>query len=190
MILGADTAIALPWLIFAGYWLITGFSVNRMERREPGGSLLARILVMVPAYYLLFHHDPDLGFLNERFLPYSDRVFAAGAAVTWLGIALAIWARYHLGRFWSASVALREGHELIRSGPYSHIRHPIYTGILTAALGTALAAGRGGALVAFAAMLAGFIVKSKFEERLLASKFGPAFEEHRRHTGFFLPRFS
>jgi protein-S-isoprenylcysteine O-methyltransferase Ste14 len=102
----------------------------------------------------------------------------------------AIWARYRLAQFWSASVALRADHQLIRTGPYSHIRHPIYTGMLTAVLGTALAVGRYRALVAFAAVLLGFIWKSTREEKLLASQFGPAFEEHRRHTGFFLPRFS
>jgi protein-S-isoprenylcysteine O-methyltransferase Ste14 len=183
-------AIELPWLIFVAYWFAAGFRVNRMERREPGGQLLARILVMVPAFYLLYSQDPRFGILNQRFVPDDDRIFALGSLLTWLGVAFAIRARYHLAQFWSASVALRAGHQLIRTGPYSHIRHPIYTGMLTAVLGTALAVGRYRALVAFAAMLLGFIWKSTREEKLLASQFGPAFDEHRRHTGFFLPRFS
>jgi protein-S-isoprenylcysteine O-methyltransferase Ste14 len=183
-------AIEVPWLIFVAYWLVAGFRVNKMERREPAGSLASRILVMVPAYWLLFSDDPNLGFLNGRFIPDKEWTFALGTALTWLGVAWAIWARYHIAQFWSATVALRRGHQLIRTGPYAHIRHPIYTGILTAVLGTALVAGRYRALVAFVAMLAGFIWKSRQEEKLLASQFGPAFEEHRRHTGFFLPRFS
>jgi protein-S-isoprenylcysteine O-methyltransferase Ste14 len=185
-----DAAIELPWLIFLAYWILAGFRVNKMERREPTASTAARILVMVPAYYLLFTDDPHLGFLNRRFITEANWTFALGTALTWLGIAFAIWARYHIAQFWSASVALRAGHQLIRSGPYAHIRHPIYTGILTAVLGTALVAGRYRALVAFVAMLGGFIWKSKREERLLASRFGPGFEEHRRKTGFFLPRVS
>jgi protein-S-isoprenylcysteine O-methyltransferase Ste14 len=183
-------AIELPWLIFVTYWFLAGFRVNKIERREPAGSLAARILVMVPAYYLLFSDDPNLGFLNRRFMPGTEWTFSIGTALVWLGIAFAIWARYHIAQFWSASIALRQGHQLIRTGPYAHIRHPIYTGILTAALGTALAVGRYRVLVAFVAMLAGFIWKSTREEKLLASQFGPAFDEHRRHTGFFLPRFS
>ena len=128
MIRTLDDAIELPWLIFVTYWLIAGFRVNKMVRREPAGSTLARILIMVPAYYLLFSHDVSFGFLNLRFVPYRDWVFLLGSALTWLGVAFAIWARYHLAQFWSASVSLREGHQLIRTGPYSHIRHPIYTG--------------------------------------------------------------
>jgi protein-S-isoprenylcysteine O-methyltransferase Ste14 len=183
-------AIELPWLIFAAYWIVAGFRVNKMERPEPASSTAARILVMVPAYYLLFSDDPHLGFLSGRFHPESGWSFALGVALTWLGIAFAIWARYHIAQFWSASVALRAGHQLIRTGPYAYIRHPIYTGILAAALGTALVTGRYRALIALVAVLAGFTWKSTREERLLASQFGPAFDEHRRRTGFFLPRFS
>jgi protein-S-isoprenylcysteine O-methyltransferase Ste14 len=183
-----DPALGFAWLVFLGYWLIARFSVNRMARPEPGSTLLLRILIMVGAYWLLFRQDPRFGILNRRWIPRDDRIVLAGVLLTWSGVAFAIWARYHLGRFWSATVALREGHQLIRSGPYANIRHPIYTGMLTAVLGTTLAVGRYRALVAFVVILAGFIAKSRQEEKLLDAQFGPAFEDHRRHTGFFLPR--
>jgi protein-S-isoprenylcysteine O-methyltransferase Ste14 len=185
-----DSALRLAWLVFLGYWLIARFGVNPMERREPGGTLILRILVMVGAYWLLFQQDPRFGILNGRFIPYHDRIVLAGVLLTWSGVAFAIWARYHPGKFWSATVALREGHQLIRSGPYANIRHPIYTGMLTAVGGTALAVGPYRALVAFGVILAAFIAKSRQEEKLLDAQFGSAFEEHRRHTGFFLPRLS
>jgi protein-S-isoprenylcysteine O-methyltransferase Ste14 len=183
-----DSALGLAWLVFLGYWLIARFSVNRMERPEPGGTLILRILIMAGAYWLLFQQDPRFGILNRRFIPQDDRIVLAGVLLTWSGVAFAIWARYHLGKFWSATVALREGHQLIRSGPYANIRHPIYTGMLTAVLGTTLAVGRYRALIAFVVILAAFIAKSRQEEKLLDAQFGPAFEQHRRHTGFFLPR--
>jgi protein-S-isoprenylcysteine O-methyltransferase Ste14 len=188
MNLSPDTALGLAWLIFLGYWLIARFRVNRMELSEPGGALLLRVLIMAGAYWLLFQQDPYFGVLNHRFVPRDDRIVLVGVLLTWSGVAFAIWARYHLGKFWSATVALREGHQLIRSGPYANIRHPIYTGMLTAVLGTTLAVGRYRALIAFVVILAGFIAKSRQEEKLLDAQFGPAFEEHRRHTGFFLPR--
>ena len=183
-----DPALGFAWLVFLGYWLIARFRVNRMARPEPGATLLLRILIMVGAYWLLFRQDPRFGILNRRWIPRDDRIVLAGVLLTWSGVAFAIWARYHLGRFWSATVALREGHQLIRSGPYANIRHPIYTGMLTAVLGTTLAVGRYRALVAFVVILAGFIAKSRQEEKLLDAQCGPAFEDHRRHTGFFLPR--
>lgn len=183
-----DPGLGFAWLIFLGYWLIARFSVNRMERPEPGATLILRTLIMVGPYWLLFQQDARFGILNRRMIPRDDRVVLAGVLLTWSGLAFAIWARYHLGRFWSATVALREGHQLIRSGPYASIRHPIYAGMLTAVLGTTLAVGRYRALIAFFIILAGFIAKSRQEEKLLDAQFGPAFEEHRRHTGFFLPR--
>jgi protein-S-isoprenylcysteine O-methyltransferase Ste14 len=185
-----DFALGLAWLVFLGYWLIARFGVNRMERPEPGGTLIFRVLIMAGAYWLLFQQDLRFGILNRRFIPHDDRIVLAGVLLTWSGVAFAIWARYHLGKFWSATVALREGHQLIRSGPYANIRHPIYTGMLTAVLGTSLAVGRYRALIAFVVILAAFIAKSRQEEKLLDAQFGQAFEQHRRHTGFFLPRLS
>jgi protein-S-isoprenylcysteine O-methyltransferase Ste14 len=185
-----DMAIELPWLIFLAYWILARLRVNKMERQEPGGEVLARMLVMVLAFYLLWGRDPRFGILSERFVPWRDWIFAAGTALTWAGVAFAIWARYHIAQYWSATVALRAGHQLIRTGPYARIRHPIYTGMLLAVFGTGLAIGRYRAVVAFALVLAGFIWKSKQEEKLLAGQFGEAFEEHRQRTGFFLPRVS
>jgi protein-S-isoprenylcysteine O-methyltransferase Ste14 len=103
-------------------------------------------------------------------------------------VAFAIWARRHIGRNWSGQVTIRKEHELIRTGPYARIRHPIYTGILLALAGTALAIGEYRAILAFAVIAIGFIVKAKREESFLAMQFGPAFDEHRQQTGFFLPR--
>lgn len=179
-----DFALGLAWLVFLGYWLIARFGVNRMERPEPGGTLIFRVLIMAGAYWLLFQQDLRFGILNRRFIPHDDRIVLAGVLLTWSGVAFAIWARYHLGKFWSATVALREGHQLIRSGPYANIRHPIYTGMLTAVLGTSLAVGRYRALIAFVVILAAFIAKSRQEEKLLDAQFGQAFEQHRRHTDF------
>jgi protein-S-isoprenylcysteine O-methyltransferase Ste14 len=182
--------IDAPWIIFLAYWLLASLRVNKIERHEPPGEKLLRIAASVAAFVLLYNDDPRFGILNRRFLPWRLWIFAVGAALTWAGVAFAIWARIHIGRYWSASVALKAGHELVRTGPYSRIRHPIYTGMLMALAGTALAVGRYRGIVAFAIILASFVWKSKREEALLAGQFGAAFDEHRRHRGFFLPRLS
>ena len=111
-------------------------------------------------------------------------------AITVAGTALAIWARWHLGSNWSGVVTLKEGHELIRSGPYRAIRHPIYTGILLALLGTSIAVGEARGLIAVAIVLLSFYLKARREESFLSQEFGPGFTEHQRHTGMFLPKFS
>jgi protein-S-isoprenylcysteine O-methyltransferase Ste14 len=182
--------IEVPWLIFVIYWFLSSLRLNKMQQREPAGQQIGRILIGAVAFVFLYSDDPRFGVLNRRFAPERYWILAVGSALTIAGIAFAIWARYHIGRYWSSTVSLRAGHELIRTGPYARIRHPIYTGILLAVVGTALAIGRYRALVAFVIMLLAFTWKSKREEALLAGQFGSAFEEHRRHTGFFLPRVS
>ena len=159
-------------------------------KREPADEQLARFLVLGTAFTLLYSGDPRLGFLNDRLLPYRDWIRALGAGLTVAGVAFAIWARYHIGQYWSGSVSLKAEHKLIRTGPYAHIRHPIYTGILLALAGTTLVIGRYRAVVALVIWLLGFIWKARREEALLSGEFGAAFEEHKRVTGFFLPRFS
>jgi protein-S-isoprenylcysteine O-methyltransferase Ste14 len=111
-----------------------------------------------------------------------------GLALTAAGLALSIWAREHLGRNWSALVALKVDHQLIRSGPYARLRHPIYTGILVAIFGTALSVGQYRALAAMVIFLAGFAWKAQREERMLRRQFGSDYDDYRRETGVLLPR--
>jgi protein-S-isoprenylcysteine O-methyltransferase Ste14 len=105
------------------------------------------------------------------------------------GLAITVWARRHIGQFWSARVMLKEGHELIQSGPYARVRHPIYSGIFLAMLGTALFVGEWRALLGTAIFFVGHWLKARREETLLATQFGAAYDEYRQRTGSLLPRF-
>lgn len=178
------------WVVLGAFWLFAAFRRTRAQKREPTVERLAHVLVMVAASYLLCYREPWWGILNRRFVPQADWIAWAGVTLTAAGVAVAIWARRHLGKYWSAEVTIRSGHELIRTGPYARIRHPIYTGMMLALVGTALAIGEYRAIVALAITMFGFVRKAKKEESFLAGQFGAAFEEHRRLTGFFLPRFS
>jgi len=113
-----------------------------------------------------------------------------GVAIVAAGIAICFWARWHLGSNWSGTVTLKEGHELIRTGPYRTIRHPIYTGILLAIFGTAVQIGQVRGFLAFVIAWASFYVKARREESFLTEEFGDRFAEHIQRTGMFLPRFS
>jgi protein-S-isoprenylcysteine O-methyltransferase Ste14 len=139
---------------------------------------------------LMFNDQFSRGWLATRFAPASPSIGKFGVTVTVVGIAFAIWARWHLGENWSATVTLKEGHELISSGPYRYIRHPIYSGMLVAFVGTALALGEYRALISVGIVLVAFYTKAKKEERFLTQEFGEKFREHSRRTGMFLPKFT
>jgi protein-S-isoprenylcysteine O-methyltransferase Ste14 len=178
------------WIFFGLYWVVSAFKLKKTKKRESWSQRFRYVLPMVVAFYLLSEPRAHYGWLGARFVPASDAAAWVGVALTAAGVAIAIWARWHLGANWSGVVTLKEGHELIRSGPYRTIRHPIYTGILLALLGTAVAVGEVRGLLAVTIAWLSFYAKARREESFLTQEFGDRFGEHRRHTGMFLPRFS
>ena len=184
----AQILIDVPWIVFLVYWVIAARKSRATQKREPFASRYGVMLLLVCGYFLLFSPRARIGFLRDRFLPKNLGVMVAGIVLEWLGVGLAIWARRHLAENWSARVTIKVGHELIRTGPYARLRHPIYSGLLLATLGTAVAVGEWRAPLAVCLALAAYSFKARKEEAMLAAQFGSAFEEHRRHTGFLLPR--
>jgi protein-S-isoprenylcysteine O-methyltransferase Ste14 len=181
---------SFAWLVFLAYWSVSALKLKSIKRREPRAERLIQLVVMVAAYYLMFNDQFSRGWLATRFAPASPTIGKFGVTVTVVGIACAIWARWHLGENWSATVTLKEGHELISSGPYRYIRHPIYSGMLLAFVGTALALGEYRALISVCIVLVAFYTKAKKEELFLTQEFGEKFREHSRRTGMFLPKFT
>lgn len=179
---------SVAWVIFLLYWFISAQKLKAIKKREPWNERIVYMAFMVSSYLLMFDDGLSLGWLGRRFVPASAELGTAGVAITFVGIALAIWARWHLGQNWSATVTVKEGHELIRSGPYGRIRHPIYTGMLVAFAGTALALGEYRGLLALGIAILAFFAKARKEERYLVQEFGTRFEEHIRRTGMFLPK--
>ncbi|HVZ16193.1 MAG TPA: isoprenylcysteine carboxylmethyltransferase family protein, partial [Terriglobales bacterium] len=149
---------------------------------------MIQLIFLIPGCLLLFVHRYRVGPLQLAVLPRLPIVATIGVAMTFAGVAFAIWARYCLGSNWSSQVAIREDHELIQSGPYQWIRHPIYTGIIVGAWGSAIVAGELGAFIGVILVMVGFAYKSKQEELRLAETFGDSFTVHQRRTGMFLPR--
>ena len=113
-----------------------------------------------------------------------------GAALCIIGLIFTLWARYTLAGNWSGNVTFKENHELIRTGPYQIVRHPIYTGLLASLVGTVLLQGEVRSFLGFAIILFALYRKAKREEKFLSEEFGDGFAEHAKHTGMFLPRFS
>jgi protein-S-isoprenylcysteine O-methyltransferase Ste14 len=141
--------VGAAWTAFAAFWLVEGVKAKRAETREGAGERFAHVLLMAAAFYLVAFSDSRLGKLNERFMGQRRWLADLGVAVVFVGVGFAIWARHHIGRYWSARVSIVTEHKLIRTGPYGRVRHPIYTGILMALAGTALVLGEYRGLVGF-----------------------------------------
>jgi protein-S-isoprenylcysteine O-methyltransferase Ste14 len=139
---------------------------------------------------MLSQSDASYGWLGLRFVPESGTLSLLGLVLAGAGVAVAIWARWNLGANWSAVVSIREEHDLIRTGPYRAVRHPIYTGLLLAIMGPVLIVGEFRRLLGFAMVLASFYLKARKEDAWLAREFGETFAGHAKQTGMFLPRFS
>ena len=111
----------------------------------------------------------------------------AGIAAQALSLALMIWSRRHLGRNWSGEISKKENHELVRSGPYRALRHPIYTGMLGMYLGTAMVAGRLHALLGFVLAAIAYVGKIPMEEKNMRELFGADYDEYARKSWALVP---
>jgi protein-S-isoprenylcysteine O-methyltransferase Ste14 len=187
---GPKECVELAWTALALVWLVFWFASKRPAHIQSSRERWSHLALLIAGAALLLKSDWPWQVLQVKIFPDAAWIRWTGAAFALLGSAFAIWARLILGTNWSAAVQIKQGHQLIRSGPYKLIRHPIYTGILLILVGDALSIGEVRGVLAFVLIMIGFARKAKKEEALLAGEFGPAFEEHLQRTGFFLPRFS
>jgi protein-S-isoprenylcysteine O-methyltransferase Ste14 len=178
-------SLAILWLGWLAYWVIASAGTKTTARAESWQSRVAYSLPLWAAAILLIGRD--FGVLSLRFLPATAWLPVVGVILTAGGLAFAIWARRHLGSNWSGEVTVKEGHELIRSGPYALTRHPIYTGLSLAFLGTAIAIGEWRALIAVALAAGSFWYKLGIEERVMRETFGPAYDAYARDVKALIP---
>ena len=179
----------LPWYAFLIAWAIGAFWVKPVKSAEPMASRLFTGIVAAAAFVLLFNQSWPLGVLRNSMWPVTRVQQWIGIALTCAGVTLAIWARIILGANWSAKVTLKVGHELIRSGPYAYVQHPIYSGLLLAIIGTALEIGEWRGLPPILLVAIAHSLKARREEQLLTKEFGDEYQEYRRRTGSLVPRF-
>jgi protein-S-isoprenylcysteine O-methyltransferase Ste14 len=175
------------WLSWAVYWWISSRNVKHAVRRESAASRLAHIGPLVLAGILLSIPDLPVRFLGDRFLPPTTWVFSVAAALTAGGLLFTVWARRCLGANWSATVTIKEGHELIVRGPYALVRHPIYTGLLLAFAGSALAIGEWRGVLAFALAALALWRKLRLEERWMLQQFGDGYRAYCRRVRALIP---
>lgn len=175
------------WIAFLLYWQIKAINTKTTQRLEPAASRILRVIVFVVAIALVSTTRIPLHALYLQLWPTGLWPFWLGAVVTAAGLLFAIWAREHLGRNWSRSVTIKQDHELIVTGPYAFVRHPIYTGILLGFLGLAVAISQVRGFVAFLLILFVFLTKLRMEEKWMRSQFGENYATYAHRTAALVP---
>jgi len=175
------------WLAYIAYWRAMAADLKSDERSESASSRLQRFAVMILALVLLGVPGIKLSVLDRRFLPASMLWFWIGAFVTAAGLLFSVWGRRYLGRNWSQAVAIKKDHELITGGPYSLVRHPIYTGLVTGLFGCALAEGEWRGLLAVGLVFIVLLRKLLLEERWMREQFGEAYKNYARQVRALVP---
>jgi protein-S-isoprenylcysteine O-methyltransferase Ste14 len=174
----------LMWGGWLALWIFMARSVKVAAQSESALSRLSHFSPLLVAIYLLVAPAP---LLNGRFVPLTVWPAALGAALTFAGLAFCVWARFTIAANWSSDVQLKRDHELIVAGPYAHVRHPIYTGILMMFAGTALAVGEWRAALAVVLAAAAFWRKLRLEEAVMRRQFGAAYAQYAARVPPLIP---
>lgn len=172
--------IGIGWVIFWTAWLIAAFTAK--ASRSGSGRLAGSRIVLAVVVVILFRANVRHG--SEQ----VDGPLLQGIGLTlWIaGLALAVWARLYIGRNWGMPMSRREDPDLVTTGPYLFIRHPIYTGLIVALIGTALTISLFGLIVA-AVVAVFFAFSATREEKFLADQFPDTFPAYKAGTKMLIP---
>jgi protein-S-isoprenylcysteine O-methyltransferase Ste14 len=181
------------WIIFILYWFISARSVKPVQETRGwlGGNWYPILYLIGFLFMINFRFLGRLGIPTNKLatllLPHTAVLNIVIVILLIAGLMIAIVARRTLARNWSGAVALKEAHELITTGPYQYVRHPIYTGMLLMILGTALSVATLGACIGFFIILVGVLLKLRQEEALLTKHFAQGYLSYKKCTRTLIP---
>jgi protein-S-isoprenylcysteine O-methyltransferase Ste14 len=175
------------WLALAAIWLIGAFTTKPSVRRESTRSRLRVTALGALAVVIGFTKYFEFGWLARPFVPATRTVAYAGLALVFAGISFAVWARFYLGGNWSGVVTVKKDHNLVRQGPYAIVRHPIYSGLLLAILGSVVVYRELRGVIAVVLFLVMLRLKSLTEERFMTEKFGLEYRQYQQQVKALIP---
>jgi protein-S-isoprenylcysteine O-methyltransferase Ste14 len=175
---------AAIWASFSILWEVASRNTSSDKTSESSSARTLHVLMVNVALLLVFL--PVRG-LTQRFVPVSAAISIVGLTLQFAGLLFAVWARRHLGRNWSGRISIKVDHELIRTGPYRLIRHPIYTGFLGMFAASVLVSGEVHAVAGLALAIFAYWRKLRIEEANLAAVFGAEWTEYRASSWALAP---
>jgi protein-S-isoprenylcysteine O-methyltransferase Ste14 len=175
------------WILFAVIWLLAAFATKQSVYKESRAQRLRYTIPILLGGFLLAKGRRLSDPLNHRVIPHVDALAWIGVVLCIAGLIFCIWARFTLGRNWSGVVTLKGGHELITSGPYALVRHPIYTGLLTMFVATVIVLGHVAGIIAMPFVFVSFWVKLRHEEKLMLKKFPNEYAAYQQRVKRLIP---
>jgi protein-S-isoprenylcysteine O-methyltransferase Ste14 len=172
------------WVFLGVYWNISARSVKPAAEVQDWSGRLARMPIWLGYIVLIVIWVYPFGMVA---IPRTAVSGALGVAICALGLLVSIWSRRALGSEWSRDVELKQGHKLVERGPYAFVRHPIYTGHLLMALGTAIGSGLLFGFAGLALFVVGFWIKLRQEERLLVRSFPDEYPAYQARVRALVP---
>ncbi len=187
MTFDVNWAIGSIWGALSLVWLVGLAFTKRSVHSQRSGARVFHMVLVLFGFALVGSHYFQQGWLGMRFLPNTLPWAVTGLALTLIGCLFAIWARVTLGANWSGRATVKADHELTISGPYALARHPIYTGLLMAAAGTALARGEWRCILGIVLIALAFAIKIGQEEKLMLQTFPHAYPQYRQRVKALIP---
>jgi protein-S-isoprenylcysteine O-methyltransferase Ste14 len=175
------------WLIFVFVWVVAAGMTKRSIYNENIIQRLRYIIILAAGCFLLFRGNRLAYPLSQRVIPATNTIASPAAILCTLGLLFCLWARVTLGKNWSGTVTVKENHKLIVRGPYRLVRHPIYTGLITMVVATALIMGH---LAAAIGVLLGFLsfwIKLTKEEAVMLQQFPDQYSAYHQRVKRIIP---
>jgi protein-S-isoprenylcysteine O-methyltransferase Ste14 len=175
------------WAIWWTYWYVSSRNGHPTSKSESSMSRALHLVLVSASFVLIGIPALRLGPLGWRWVPRMPFVFILGAAMLIASLALAVWARRCLGQYWSGRISMQVEHRLIQGGPYSFVRHPIYTGVVGGMIGTAIALGELRGILSVLLLTGAYLRKIRIEEKWLVERFGQAYLDYRKEVKALIP---
>ena len=179
----------LLWLLICAVWLGSLPFVKRTIHRQSGSSRWPQTVLFIVGLYLIFRSLPTSTWLDQPVLTVTVPIALAGFCIVLCGVGFSIWARVILGENWSGTPSIKQDHALIQRGPYRFVRHPIYTGLLIALLGSALQHSLLRSFLGVIICTVALWLKIAVEEQFMVHLFGDQYLRYRKNVSALIPFF-
>jgi protein-S-isoprenylcysteine O-methyltransferase len=176
--------IIVCFLIQISFWLSKLSSTKKIIKKT-GGKGMRFVFYFLIATFIFLQYNVD--FLKIELWSNTLTTKIIADVITFIGLLIMLWARKALDKNWSADIVLKENHELIISGPYAFVRHPIYTGLSMMVLGVVIYVDTLAFTIFFILFFLGAYYKAKKEEKLLISHFGEQYIIYKKNVKTLIP---